>query len=438
MKASIRKFLPKYVLNRLRYIQSHRYWFLYNYIIPYKQRKAINKLAKKDKPLRCVFLALFESIWKYDGVYSLLQKDPRFEPVILICPIVNYGYDNMVSRMYDCYTYLKNKGYNVIMSYNKQTDSYLDLRNDLHPDIIFYTNPYKGLIDDRYYVDRFTDVLSVYVPYCAQEGIPAPMDYNLDSHNRFWRYYTLTDYHKSYSKELALNRGRNVKVTGYPQIEKLINDDYIPSDKNWKQNKTKKKRIIWSPHHTLDAVGPVDYSTFLKYSEFMQEMVEKYKDKVQWVFKPHPLLRNKLDLLWGKEKTDNYYAFWETNENTSFVNGDYVDLFLTSDAMIHDCGSFVFEYLLVNKPVLRPLNNIPLNQLYNQFALDCLDNYYFAKSESEIEQFIKMVISGDDAKKEQRTDFLKNKVIGGRKTTPSQMIVEDILTSIKERKVFVD
>ena len=49
-----------------------------------------------------------------------------------------------------------------------------------------------------------------------------------------------------------------------------------------------------------------------------------------------------------------------------------------------------------------------------------------------------MVISGDDTKKEQRTDFLKNKVIGKRKTTPSQMIVEDILTSIKERKVFVD
>lgn len=438
MKTYIRKFTPEFIINLFRYIRNKKKVLLYNYFIPQKQINALKKLANKEKPIRCVFLALFDSVWKYDGVYRLMQKDPRFEPIILVCPIVNYGYDNMIKRMNECYDFLKNKGYYVIKSYDQEKDLYLDLSKDLYPDILFYTNPYKGLIDDRYYIDRFPNILTVYIPYCAQEGIPEAMDYNLDSHNRFWRYYTLTDYHKSYSKQLAINKGRNVKVTGYPQIEKFLCNDYIPCDKCWKQNKTKKKRIIWSPHHTLEAVRSVDYSTFLKYYDFMQKMVEKYKEQVQWVFKPHPLLRNKLDLLWGKDKTDNYYDFWETNDNTSFVNGDYVDLFLSSDAMIHDCGSFVYEYLLVNKPVLRPLNNIPLNQLYNQFALDCLDNYYFAKSENEIEQFIKMVITEDDPKKEQRTDFLKNKVIGDRKMTPSQMIVEDILTSIKERKVFVD
>lgn len=435
MKLISRKILPEFILRLYHFFKSY---YIYNLIVPRKYKKAINKLTTEEKPIRCVFLALFDSVWKYDGVYRLMQKDPKFEPIILVCPVINYGYDNMVKRMNDCYDYLKNKGYNVVKSYNYENDSYIDLLNGLNPGILFYTNPYKGLIDDRYYIDRYPNVLTVYVPYAVQDSIPSEMGYNLDSHNRFWRIYTLTDYHKSYSEQLAINKGRNVKVTGYPQIEKFIKDDYTPSDKCWKQYNTKKKRIIWSPHHTLEAVGPVDYSTFLKYSEFMQNMVEKYKEQIQWVFKPHPLLRNKLDLLWGKEKTDNYYAFWETNENTSFVNGDYVDLFLSSDAMIHDCGSFIFEYLLVNKPVLRPLNNIALEQLYNQFALECLDNYYFAKSEEEIEDFINMLISGDDPKKEKRTEYFNNKVVGCKNMTPSQMIVEDILTSIREHKVFVD
>lgn len=438
MKALIRKYTPELLVKSFRYLYHEGLYILYNYIIPYRHKNNINRLAKKTYPIRCVFLALFDSVWKYDSVYKLMQRDTRFEPIILVCPVTNYGYDNMIRRMNDCYDYLNNKGYHVVKSYNVENGSYVDLVNELRPDIIFYTNPYKGLIDSRYYVDRFSNVLTVYIPYCAQEGIPDTMDYNLDSHNRFWRYYTLTDSHKCYSKQLAYNKGRNVKVTGYPQIERFMDDDYIPSEECWKQKGTGKKRIIWAPHHTLKAVRAVDYSTFLKYSDFMLKMVEKYRNQVQWVFKPHPLLRNKLDNLWGKEKTDKYYAIWENTENSSLVNGDYVDLFLSSDAMIHDSGSFIFEYLLVNKPVLRPLNNIPLKQLYNQFALSCLDNYYFAENEKEIEDFINMVILGDDPKKIQRTEFIRDTVIGANSSTPSQMIVDDIISSIKEHKVFVD
>lgn len=431
----IKLLLPSFLLRVIRDTSAR---ILYNYIVPRQHKKAIHKLSHKETPIKCVFLALFDSVWKYDGVYRLLQNDPRFEPIILVCPIVNYGYDNMINKMEDCYSFMKNKDYNVILSYDRITHRYVDLRADLNPDIIFYTNPYKGLIDDRYYVDRFADILSVYVPYCAQEGLPTPMSYNLDSHNRFWRCYTISDYHKEYSKSLAVNHGKNVKVTGFPQIELFLKNSKASSDLCWKQKESSKKRIIWAPHHTFEAVGSVDYSTFLKYSHFMIAMAEKYKDQVQWVFKPHPLLRNKLDILWGKDRTETYYSKWEKMENTSYIKGDYVDLFLTSDAMIHDSGSFILEYLYVNKPVLRPLNNIPLNKLYNQFALDCLHNYYFADTEEEIEQFIKMVIVGEDPQKESRTRFLREYLKVDTELTPSHIIVEDIWDSIINCKTFVD
>lgn len=434
-KENIKAILPDNLYNILRgirrfYIKINNY-ILYNYIIPYRHKISLGKIQDKNK-IKCVFLALDENIWKYDGVYRLMLQNPDFEPMILVCPIVNYGYENMIYKMSNCYNYFKTKGYNVINSYDSTKDTYIDLRKDLKPDIIFYTNPYKGLIDDRYYVDKFPDILSAYIPYSSQESIPSTEGYNLDSHNRFWRIYAVSPYHKGYSANMAINKGKNVIVTGYPQIELFIDKNYIPLNNCWKESNSPKKRIIWAPHHTLQAAGVVNYSTFLKYADFMLEMADKYKDKVQWVFKPHPHLYNKLCILWGKDKASEYYDKWKNKSNTSFIDSGYVDLFLTSDAMIHDSGSFVVEYLYVNKPVLRPLNEISLNELYNEYGLECLNNYYLAKSQIDIEQFIKMIIAEEDPLKEKRTQFITKTLYPQESKIPSELIFEDIISNIRK------
>ena len=395
------------------------------------QRKALAKL--KDKPkIRCVFFALFEEIWKVDGVYRLMMDHPRFDPVILVCPIVNYGYDNMISRMDQCYTYFKRKGYNVIKAFDGVR--YTDVDKDLSPDVLFYTNPYRGLIDDRYYITKFSNTLTIYVPYYFGEWSNYQWMCNLPFHNLLWRYYLETPFHKKYSQHYSSNKARNVVVTGYPGIEKLINSKGNPSIKVWKESDTKKKRIIWAPHHTIEENKDCYYSCFLRYSDFMIKMVQKYSGDVQFVFKPHPLLKNKLEKMWGKDKTEFYYSLWETMPNTSLKDGDYSDLFLTSDAMIHDSGSFLIEYLFMNKPVMRTLNNIPLENEFNPFALKCLEYYYLANSEQDIEQFIQNVINGVDPLKEQRTKFVNEVLMP--KGSPSQNIIDDILDSIDNQILY--
>ena len=82
-----------------------------------------------------------------------MERHPRFEPVILVCPVVNYGYENMLSRMHQAYDFYRKKGYRVVCSYDEATGRYVDVRKELHPDLIFYTNPYEGLIDERYFQD---------------------------------------------------------------------------------------------------------------------------------------------------------------------------------------------------------------------------------------------------------------------------------------------
>jgi hypothetical protein len=138
----------------------------------------------------------------------------------------------------------------------------------------------------------------------------------------------------------------NGVVTGLPDTDDLIASTSEQPDP-WKtvEGGKRLKRVIWAPHHSVgsgDHAG-MDYSTFLEYADFMLEMARKYADRIQFAFKPHPLLRNNLRACWPEEKIDAYYRQWETLPNTQLELGSYKGLFVHSDAMIPDCGSFTIE-----------------------------------------------------------------------------------------------
>lgn len=417
-----------------KYFHRSFYVGLYNlWKIRRKQRTALLSFRSKDT-IRCCFFALFEEVWKYDGVFQLMQKNSRFEPVILICPVVNYGFENMLLRMRQCERFFRSKGYDPILSYNPDTKQYVDVMNEIKPDIIFYTNPYKGLIDDRYYIDNFQEVLTIYVPYSINNSNAFYSNFGMPFYNFLWRYYQPTGMHKNYAKKYSDNRGVNAVTVGYPGIESLIFNIHTVNKKIWKNDNPKLKKIIWAPHHTIEPAGSVFYSCFLRYSDFMLDMVQKYQDTIQFAFKPHPLLKNKLELFWGKEKTDTYYNKWQNMANSCVVEGEYSDLFLSSDAMIHDSGSFISEYLYVNKPVMRTLNEVDESEKQNDFSMQCISNHYLANNEQDIEQFIENLINGVDPLKPQRTKFLNEVLMPTG--SPSFNIVEDILFSIDNQILY--
>ena len=234
--------------------------------------------------------------------------------------------------------------------------------------------------------------------------------------------------HKEYSRLYARNHGSNVVVTGYPGIDPLVEGKV--SSNPWKPSEMDVKKIIWAPHHTVKPAGKVFYSCFMQYAEFMLEMAQKYSDKIQIAFKPHPLLRVKLNDIWGQEKTDDYFRRWEELPNCLYTEGDYTDLFLTSDAMIHDSGSFLIEYLYTGKPIMRTNNGQDLNELLNPFALDCLGVSYQADNTDDVEQFILNVIDQKDEMHQVRTKFMKERLMPPYGKTASQNIFDDLLNSL--------
>lgn len=153
------------------------------------------------------------------------------------------------------------------------------------------------------------------------------------------------------------------------------------------------------------------YSTFLEIANGMLELAEEYSSKVQFVFKPHPLLKEKLcrTEVWGRGKTEEYFARWAAMPNTSLTDGEYYDLFMTSDALIHDCCSFMTEYLYTGKPLMFITHDKErIAGSVNDFGKECLKRHYFGNGIKEIKAFIDtVVIGGDDKMKGDRKSFFE-------------------------------
>lgn len=368
--------------------------FEYNIMVMYYryfQAKALRKIKKKES-FRCVFLALFDSVWKCDSLYREMLKDVRFAPIIVICPVVNYGHDNMIQRMRDCRSFFDKKGYNYIVSYNENTGEYLDIKKELKPDIVFYTNPYRGLIDNKYYIDNFKDVLTCYIPYFYASG-NNPAFYDLPFHHYVWKYFCENESLKKEFEQTERKKLANIVPVGFCPFDEF-EEKKVTRD-------SRIKKVIWAPHHMLEASGGVVVrNSFLRYYDSFFKLADKFQGKVEFVFRPHPLLKNKLYAHpdWGKARTDSYYSKWKAHNYCSLdEHTNYIELFYNTDAMIHDCGSFTTEYLYVNKPALFSDRSFFGPNEYWKSAIDAVDCYYRADSEAEIETFITdVVLNGND------------------------------------------
>ena len=151
-------------------------------------------------------------------------------------------------------------------------------------------------------------------------------------------------------------------------------------------------------------------------------------------FKPHPALLTQLyqHPEWGQERTDEYYELWRTMPNTQLEAGEFVDLFMTSDAMIHDSGSFAVEYHYSRKPVMFVSKNMkPILDTQSTFGLKAYDLHYIGKDEAGIRRFIdEVVLGGNDPLLPEREQFFRDYLLPPGGKSVAQNILDDILDSL--------
>lgn len=393
----------------------------------YRENKKIKEICKKDK-ITILFLIVNTSIWKYDALYQLFNNNSLFEPLIIICPFVTYGEEHQKKEMMDVQKFFSKKGYSTITTLDKN-DDWLDIKKLYDPDIVFIPTPWNHT-RSQYSFDNFRDILTCYIPYGFTISTNFKGHYNQNTQNLCWKFFVESAHHKKFAEIYSSRKGRNVFVSGYPKLDDFFDKDRLIKN-NWKPQDKKKKKIIWAPHHTIEEVRSSKfYSTFMMYSELMLSIAIRYKDYVQFAFKPHPNLRGKLDEVWGIEKTNHYFKRWADLPNGQIEEGDYTDLFLTSDALIHDSASFLIEYLCTKKPMLFLMKSMDTFHQFNEFGKLALQKIPIGFSENEIIDFIEdTVINQKDNFKMKREEFLYSQIIFNK--SPSENIYEHLLSQLK-------
>ena len=383
-----------------------------------------SKIPKKVKALRSkpIITVLFVTTeirgWKGLPLYEKMLGHNRFLPIIGVNTNPKYpeSKDELVSFLES-----RKYGFYDLDCEDQNIDS-------LAPDIIIYDSPYPTGYSHGVSFNNHLSYLFCGCDYCLSiTKHIAHLDHPW--YDYCWQFYVEHEDVLKRKMEILGKRARNIKVTGVPIQDEL----QLPPecfDDPWK-DKTGKKRIIYAPHHSFKGVNGdgIEFATFLDYGEVMLELAKKYKDQITIAFKPHPYLYIRLLDVWGKERTDAYYNEWKNMPNAQFENGAYYGLFKYSDAIIHDCASFIVEYLYTDKPsmfLVAESNNI--DDMFD-YVKDCYYSHEHAYNSSEIESFINDVIIGEDKKKEQRRDCIKKHLMPQNGMSACDNIINCILNA---------
>ena len=397
------------------------------YLMPFKHER-LRKKAAHSSPIRVAFVASNLASWKVDQVVEEMNASEYFETTIFVAHLRNRFSSAVSDHEYKKLSlHFKKKKFNFLDTYNLADYEVRQAVLRFDPHLVFITNPHS-LISPALHEELLNDRLTCYVPY--HHEVVAYGDnseqYNQFSHNAFWKVFSPHYTSKEYYQQKRMKGGKGVVVTGLPACEPLLEPSRQFSYP-WKNHSGEKLRVIWAPHWLIRS--DLKLATIYELGEEIRELAWRYQDRVEWVMRPHPFLRptmaNHPD--WGKNKTDDFFQFWSESGFTQIEEGEYTDLFHTSDAMIHDSGSFLAEYLCVDKPVMYLKTELTSDNYLNDFGISALNACTIGRKVEDVEQFINDLIDGKDPGIQKRKRFIEERLKALYETPPSKKICHNLL-----------
>jgi len=383
----------KYFLNIQRNIENN--------ILSLKEK------IKNGNKIKVAFLHMYATDCQNLSIFEkMLEKDSIFDPYFIVNPDVmrskeNFDYNYKRSKEELIKQYGKER---VLDGYDYEKNKFIDYTE--HFDLATTNSPYDNMAHKYYKIEYWAKkhIPIFYLSYFYMGRCFVGIE-NLKSNafSYMWKIFAENEYVLELAKKHQIIKGKNIIVSGSPKMDKLSRIQQLPR---------KRKVVIIAPHHSIDD-NEKSVGGFLEYSNCLLELPQKYKE-IDFVFRPHPLLFENLQTkYWGKDKTQKYLDKLLANSNVIYsTEGQYMELFANSDALIHDCGSFCAEYLYTNKPCAYMYKKtINPNLIWTDFGHNCINQHYIIKENKDIEKFIEnVIIQGNDYKKESRTEFTQKHV----------------------------
>lgn len=393
------------------------------------QIKKLSKKLKKGQKIKVAFLHMYATDIQNLCIFEKMLESDIFDPYFIVNPDVSRSKENFdfvynKAKKELINTYGKDR---VLDGYDYRTNKFIDFTKNF--DIATTNNPYDGMAHKYYKIKYWArkKVPLFYISYFYMGRCFVSIQ-NLcsDEYSCFWKFFAENDNVLNMAKKYQKIKGQNVVVAGCPKLDNLAKIKTIEK---------KRKMIIVAPHHTIDD-DEKSVGGFLQYSDELLKIVKKYEN-VDFVFRPHPLLfENLRTKYWGKEKSEKYLEDLLANENVKYsTEGDYQTLFVNSDALIHDCGSFSAEYLCIGKPCAYFYKKgINPEKIWTDFGKGCINQHYLIHNSEELNSFIKnIVIDGQDYKKQDR-ELFANKYIKVNFPNSADVIYKNLISSFSEEE----
>lgn len=372
-------------------------------------KRVSDKLHRGEK-LNVYFFVGQKQFWSMQSVYDSLKQHDNLNLSIVPFP-ASYHYNEEIRINYnELCEFHKSYGAHITEIYDFETGVTVS-PDTLSADIIFYEQHWMNNYFEEYRIyEMFVSALCICVPYGIMTANIPEAQFNGFAHNLSWINFVESPLHFGMVKKYADNKGVNAVVSGYPKLDEFSR----PAKKNyWKTSSPDIKRIIWAPHYSVNTGLDIDFSTFLEYRSFFLNFAKAHKN-IEFILRPHPALKSQcLRIGMSENKFESYMSAWSSLPNASVVyDGNYIDLFKTSDALILDSISFISEYLLMEKPICF-LNRFgtyeELAKHFNDYGKKVISFIDMAYDKNDISSFIEDVCTGKAVHvSEERKYFVEN------------------------------
>ena len=372
-------------------------------------------LGRKKKP-RVLFVFADSAVWSMASLYQKLKKGGA-EPVVAVMPYVHVDPSIVCDpeKYQKSIRFLRANGFKYVKLYDERKKTFVPITRYRPDAVCFNGTMYLNGIKEIFDACTAANVKTFFVSYGFFLSCNTQAIFNTPFQNKMTYLFWESKPTAEMSRKYADNHGQNAYFLGYPKMDPFF--DGHTQKPAWKENAAGKKKVIWAPHHSIEN-NPKLYglSCFNETADMMLALAEKYRETISFAFRPHPLLRSRLnaDPRWGEQKTTAYYQKWDAIENGQFSDGDYVDLFLQSDAMIGDSISFMCEYSAISKPYLFTTRDDTVAQKFNDLGRAVFDGllYKAPPSAEKIEAFLRdVVLAGNDALAEKRRSFTQENLM---------------------------
>lgn len=357
---------------------------------------------KKEGPIRIVFiihmLQLFSS---NESIYEEMLADDRFEPIIVLTPRYSiqganqfYSYDSHLE------THMKKRGYEYRLAY--QDGEWIDLYS-LFPDGIFYQVPYTfpslpSIYREYHYADH---IKIIHTPYGVLPTNTPDTLLNDQSggYRQFlescWRLFLDKPNYDAFINDPRL--APQIVLSGSPKVDFYARgikgaDAYFKGDGS--------RKILYTPTW----MAKKGRSSFLKYAKYFLNLLQN--ESIELAVRPHPLLLPELEAsgLIPKEELDEILSAFREHARCVFdLYGDYRSAILSSDFAVMDVTSLTYEYLPTEKPLILCM------QEADRFGVKKFirDAAYVAYSEAQLDEYVSMLLAGEDPKMGERTEIVR-------------------------------